>query len=67
MHELSADGTDLFTQGGTEHHDLLLVRGHTKDLLDITPHVKLLQHLVAFVQDEVLDVAQVETLVARQS
>lgn len=39
LHELSADWTDLFTQGGAEHHDLLLVGSHTENLLDISAHV----------------------------
>ena len=39
LHELSADWSDLFAQGGTEHHDLLLMRSHTENLLDISAHV----------------------------
>lgn len=39
LHELAADGADLFAQGGTEHHDLLLVGGHAKNFLDIPTHV----------------------------
>lgn len=39
LHELSADGTDFFAQGGAEHHDLLLVWGHAENLLDVTSHV----------------------------
>lgn len=39
MHELAADGTDLFAQGSTEHHDLLLMGGHAKNFLDIPTHV----------------------------
>lgn len=39
MHELAADWPDLFAQGSTEHHDLLLMGGHAKDFLDIPTHV----------------------------
>lgn len=39
LHELSADWSDLFTQGGAEHHDLLLMGSHTKNLLYISAHV----------------------------
>lgn len=39
LHELSADWSDIFTQGGAEHHDLLLMGSHTENLLDISAHV----------------------------
>lgn len=39
LHELSADWTDLFAQGGAEHHHLLLMRSHTEDLLHVSAHV----------------------------
>lgn len=39
LHELAADGADLLAQRGTEHHDLLLVRGHLEDFLDVASHV----------------------------
>lgn len=39
LHELSADRSDLFAQGGAEHHDLLLVRSHAEYLLDVSAHV----------------------------
>ena len=39
MHELAADWTNLFAQGSTEHHDLLLMGGHAKNFLDIPTHV----------------------------
>lgn len=39
LHELAADRLDLVGQGGTEHHDLLLLGGRTEDLLDIATHV----------------------------
>lgn len=39
LHELAAHWADLFAQGSTEHHDLLLMGGHAKNLLDIPTHV----------------------------
>ena len=39
LHELAADGLDLLGQGGREHHDLLLLRGSTEDLLNVATHV----------------------------
>ena len=53
VHKLFAHGANLFGQRGGEHHDLLVVRGHLEDLLDVGAHVELLEHLIALVQDEV--------------
>ena len=39
LHELAADGLDLIRQCGTEHHDLLLLRSRTEDLLDVASHI----------------------------
>lgn len=39
LHELLADGPGLFGQGGTEHHDLLLLWGSSEDLLHVSAHV----------------------------
>lgn len=39
LHELSADGANLFAQGGAEHHDLFLMGGQTEYLLDVSAHV----------------------------
>ena len=38
-HELSADGSNLLRERGAEHHDLLVGRCCSEDLLDITAHV----------------------------
>lgn len=64
LHELAADGADLFAQGGTEHHDLLLVGGHAKNFLDIPTHVELFKHLITFIQDKVFNVFEVEALIS---
>jgi len=82
-HEFLADGSDLLREGGTEHHDLLLSRGGTEDLLDVSAHVcthvrfgfqgvlgkltNLVKHLVAFIENEVLDVPERKDLVSDQS
>ena len=39
LHELLADGSDVLAEGGAEHHDLLLVRRRTEDLLHVASHV----------------------------
>ena len=38
-HELLADWSDFLRECGTEHHDLLLGRRSSEDLLDISSHV----------------------------
>ncbi len=39
LHELAADGPNLFAEGGAEHHALLLMRGQSEDVLDVTSHI----------------------------
>ena len=39
IHKLLAHRTDLFAQGSTKHHHLLLVGSHLKDALYISPHI----------------------------
>lgn len=46
-HELLADGADLLGQGGAEHHDLLLVRRHLEDVLQVAAHVCTTHSLVS--------------------
>jgi len=60
--ELLAHGTDLLAQRGAEHHNLFLVWGHAKDLLNVATHVERFQNTITFVQNEVLDVVQLERL-----
>lgn len=66
LHELAAHWADLFAQGSTEHHDLLLMGGHAKNFLDIPTHVELFKHLVTFVQDKVFNVFEVQALISGQ-
>mmetsp|Transcript_5810 Transcript_5810/g.12664 ORF Transcript_5810/g.12664 Transcript_5810/m.12664 type:complete len:340 (+) Transcript_5810:682-1701(+) len=63
LHELLADDAHLWAKSGREHHHLLLMRGRLEDLLHVLAHVELLEHLVALVEDEVLDVLGDEVLV----
>jgi len=60
VHELLANRANLLGEGGGEHHDLLVVGGGTEDVLDIFPHVKLLEDVVALVNNEVLEALEVE-------
>ena len=46
------------------HTYLLLVRRRLEDLLNIPSHVQLLQHLIALIQDKVLDALCEELLLA---
>ena len=39
LHELLADTPDVLAECGAEHHDLLLVRRRTEDLLHVASHV----------------------------
>ena len=39
LHELLADWPDFLAECGAEHHDLFLVGGGAKDLLDVFSHV----------------------------
>mmetsp|Transcript_3033 Transcript_3033/g.8215 ORF Transcript_3033/g.8215 Transcript_3033/m.8215 type:complete len:398 (-) Transcript_3033:169-1362(-) len=66
-HELLADSPDVLGQGCAEHHDLLVVRGELEDLLDVGPHVELLEHLVALVKNEVPDVVELQVAILSQS
>lgn len=60
LHKLEADGADVLAQRRAEHHDLLLVGGVAEDLLHISTHVELLEHLVALVEHKMFDVLQLE-------
>ena len=53
--ELAAHRSNVLGKGGTEEHDLLLVRGQSEDLLDVAAHVKCFQHAIAFVEDKMFD------------
>mmetsp|Transcript_23195 Transcript_23195/g.59615 ORF Transcript_23195/g.59615 Transcript_23195/m.59615 type:complete len:401 (+) Transcript_23195:292-1494(+) len=66
LHELLAHGAHLSRERSREHHHLLLVRRELEDVLHVLAHVELLEHLVALIEDEVLDLAEVEVLVARK-
>lgn len=39
LHELLADGSYIFAEGGAEHHALFLVGRHAENFLNITPHI----------------------------
>jgi len=66
-HELFADRSDLFREGGREHHNLLLMRSGLENILNIPSHIQLLQHLVTLVQNKVLGVFQVQLAASDQS
>lgn len=67
LHKLLNYRADFFAQGGTEHHNLLLMRSLLEDFLYIPTHVKILKHLVTLVQDEVSAVLQVKIALCLQA
>jgi hypothetical protein len=63
LHELLTDTSDLLGQSSRKHHDLLMGRGRTEDGLHIVAHVRLIQHLVTLIEDEVLQVGKAKVSV----
>ena len=80
LHKLLADLASVLRKCGTEHHNLLLSGSGTENLLHVATHVchllvysyvadsckptNLVKHLVTLIQNELLDVAKSELLVA---
>lgn len=67
LHVHSADILSLRRHGGWEHHDLSVGVSSHEDLLNLGSHVCFVQHLIAFVQNEDLEVVQFESLFLDQS
>jgi len=67
LHELLAGLADLLCQGGGEHHHLLVSGCGAEDGLHIVAHVGLVKHLVALIEDEVLQIGEAEVPVADES
>jgi len=67
VHEFLAHRSDFFGEGGREHHNLFLVRGGSEDILNIASHIELLQHFIALVENEMLDVLQAQLSASHQS
>merc|ERR1719328_1028670 len=57
----------ILAQGSTEHHHLLLVRCGAEDFLNVSSHVKLLQHFVALIKHKMLQILQRQLLALDQS
>jgi len=80
LHELLADNAHLLVEGGGEHHHLLVLGCSAEDGLNVVAHVckvlaeagqsrrfvltGLVQHLVALIEDEVLQVGKAEMPIA---
>lgn len=63
LHVESAHFLGGFRQGGGEHHNLQALLGRIlrhEDFLDLLPHCGLIEHLVALVQNEMLQVIQLQ-------
>lgn len=67
LHELLARWPNLLRQRGREHHHLLMMRRSAENVLHITTHIDLLQHLVALIQNKVLHAASLQALVTNES
>eukprot|EP00128_Syssomonas_multiformis_P001969 Colp12_sorted_trinity150504_noHs@29447 len=62
LHEFFADDADLGSKCGRKHHNLLVVGSGLENLLNKLAHIKLGEHLVTLVNNEVLDVRKIELL-----
>lgn len=62
-HELFAGLLHLSGEGGSEHHNLFVMRSLLEDLLHVASHVHVVKDLVALVEDKHLEFVQVEGLV----
>jgi len=62
LHEFAADRSNLLGQSSGEHHDLLLMGSLHEDLLNVSAHVELFEHLIAFVEYEVLHIAKIHII-----
>ena len=67
LHEHLADLLGLVRQRGREHHDLSLGLAGHEDLLHLSSHVSLVEHLVALIENEHLQVVEGESFVVRES
>mmetsp|Transcript_110391 Transcript_110391/g.216445 ORF Transcript_110391/g.216445 Transcript_110391/m.216445 type:complete len:296 (-) Transcript_110391:322-1209(-) len=66
LHKLLAQRPRLGAHGRAEHHHLLLLRRADEDLLDVLPHVQLVQALVALVQHKVRELVQLQILLPEE-
>jgi len=62
VHKFLADGANFIAESGGEHHDLLVMRGFLKNFLDIFSHIKRFEHLVTFIQNELLQIGKIQCL-----
>ena len=53
-------GSNSLVQSGREEHYLFVVRGEHENLLNITSHVKVGKHTIAFIEDEVFCFGEVK-------
>ena len=85
LHKFFANGTNLLGECGAEHHDLLLCRRSSEDVLDVSTHIwwtgsayvrmflvlllftNLIQHFIAFIENEDFDISKAKLLLSDQS
>ena len=56
-----ADRPNFFAQGSAKHHNLLFVRSHSENFMDITAHVKRFKYTVTLVKYKVFDVIELQS------
>lgn len=68
-HELLASLLDVAGEGGSEHHNLLVVRGLLENVLDVASHVHGVstEESIALVEHKHLEVAEVHLLLSDES
>lgn len=66
-HELAADILHVLRHGGREHHHLLLRRGSLENRLHVSSHIYFFEHLVALIEDEDLEIAEIEVTLLDES
>jgi hypothetical protein len=65
--KLATHRANVLVERGTKHHNLLLMRRHAEDFLDISTHVQSLQHFVALIHHKVLHMIQLESFFASKT
>ena len=66
VHKLFADAAHLLRHGRGKHHNLLLLGARDEDLLHVLAHVRLVEALVALVEDELLDALGIQVLLLHE-
>jgi hypothetical protein len=66
LQKLLAVFLHLFRHSSTEHHHLLVMRGLDKDVLNVSTHLGIAQHLITLINDKELALIEMNQLVFGQ-